>query len=310
MRCVHLFSSKLKGFTLIELLVVVAIIALLISILLPSLSSAKKQAQTVACMSNLDQVMKAIRMYQDEHFGWLPQSYNPDNDYQPGSLWSEAAWGVSKKDLWFYKLAPKYLGNPRALVCPGDPFYSMFDFEAQPENGMPRTDLSKPSCGYGMNYCLRHFAVHTDLLNADAKRPRRPANTILLAEVGPDDEVELGPLYGKGAGDVGLAFAWRDGGRLIWDDGARGWYDGPTWLTARHLGSINMSSFDGAVHRVKTVQQLIDGPRPRNPECMGLDFTARTYICYLCYRNTPDFVHYQFHKQGLWWWTGNPEEIR
>ena len=60
------------GFTLIELLVVVAIIALLISILLPALSEAKKRAQETMCASNIRQMGLGLRHYLDDNNGFYP----------------------------------------------------------------------------------------------------------------------------------------------------------------------------------------------------------------------------------------------
>src|SRR5262245_51060072 len=56
-----------SAFTLIELLVVVSIIALLISILLPSLSKAKERARAVACAANLQQIGVALGCYLHEN---------------------------------------------------------------------------------------------------------------------------------------------------------------------------------------------------------------------------------------------------
>ena len=54
---------KRRGFTLIELLVVVAIIALLMAILLPSLRQAREQARAVVCLSHLKQWSLCLSMY-------------------------------------------------------------------------------------------------------------------------------------------------------------------------------------------------------------------------------------------------------
>jgi len=63
---------KVWGFTLIELLVVVAIIALLISILLPSLSKARAQARTTLCMSRISQLLKAALLYSSDNDEMVP----------------------------------------------------------------------------------------------------------------------------------------------------------------------------------------------------------------------------------------------
>ncbi len=60
------------GFTLIELLVVVAIIALLLAILLPSLAKAREQARRAVCLSNLHQFGSAFSLYSADHKQLLP----------------------------------------------------------------------------------------------------------------------------------------------------------------------------------------------------------------------------------------------
>lgn len=69
----------MKKFTLIELLVVVAVIGILISILLPSLSKARHLGIQTVCISNLSQLSKLAHHYGDDNDGSLmPVSYNND----------------------------------------------------------------------------------------------------------------------------------------------------------------------------------------------------------------------------------------
>lgn len=66
-----------RAFTLVELLVVIGIIALLVSILLPTLAKARQAAQTVACAANLHSICQAMRIYAAQY-----------NDYIAGSPWT------------------------------------------------------------------------------------------------------------------------------------------------------------------------------------------------------------------------------
>jgi prepilin-type N-terminal cleavage/methylation domain-containing protein len=65
-------ARRAKGFTLIELLVVVAIIAMLIAMLLPSLNQARAAARLTVCASNMRQVRTALEMYSGDNHQSLP----------------------------------------------------------------------------------------------------------------------------------------------------------------------------------------------------------------------------------------------
>ena len=81
-------SRHRSGFTLIELLVVVAIIALLISILLPSLNQARKQAKQLLCATNLRSQGQAVVFYSEDNKGFVPCGImsNVPGDAEPSEV--------------------------------------------------------------------------------------------------------------------------------------------------------------------------------------------------------------------------------
>src|SRR5258706_14138319 len=84
-----------RAFTLVELLVVIGIIALFISILLPSLNRAREQAKIVQCLSNLRQLGQANAMYAVNFKG-----FSVLNDY--GSLTGATdSGGTVIDETWF-----------------------------------------------------------------------------------------------------------------------------------------------------------------------------------------------------------------
>jgi prepilin-type N-terminal cleavage/methylation domain-containing protein len=76
MRTVVGARDRRAGFTLVELLVVIGIIALLVAVLLPALTKARRAANTIACASNLRQTLQAMATYVAQSQGYIPGSPN------------------------------------------------------------------------------------------------------------------------------------------------------------------------------------------------------------------------------------------
>lgn len=82
-------SGRRGGFTLIELLVVITIIAILASVLLPAMGTAKVRSQGIRCLQNLRNLQLAWGMYADDSDGQLV--WNPDGS-DSGKVWGKPSW--------------------------------------------------------------------------------------------------------------------------------------------------------------------------------------------------------------------------
>ena len=78
---------KIRGFTLVELLVVIAVIAILMAILMPSLKLAKDQAYAAVCVSNLRTLSLGWFMYADDNDGILVEGHIPRHNNPPHIWW-------------------------------------------------------------------------------------------------------------------------------------------------------------------------------------------------------------------------------
>lgn len=114
-----------RGFTLIELLVVIAIIAILASLLLPALATAKEKASRTACVNNNRQLALAMHLYADENLDRMPWP-NWGNDYGPG--WLYTPYGGRAPDPYSSRersyvdagLYWPFIKNPKVYLCPLD----------------------------------------------------------------------------------------------------------------------------------------------------------------------------------------------
>ena len=103
--------NRRRAFTLIELLVVISIVVLLMALLLPALSRARKQARAVVCQSNLRQwgTFMAVSVSENDGHFWSPGS-------QGRSLLSGLG-GMTRRDWGLWELAGREEGE-NIVCCP------------------------------------------------------------------------------------------------------------------------------------------------------------------------------------------------
>ena len=99
--------DRAKAFTLVELLVVIGIIAILISVLLPVLGSARKASEKTACLAALKQIGDAFKMYAADNKGAWPVAAHS---------WTQ---GGTDRDKRYHDYIAKYIMGAQTVINPG-----------------------------------------------------------------------------------------------------------------------------------------------------------------------------------------------
>ncbi|AQT68100.1 putative major pilin subunit [Anaerohalosphaera lusitana] len=131
-----------KAFTLIELLVVISIIALLLAIMMPSLSMVKRKAGTAVCLANTKNLSLAWYMYQEDNAGaliggrsskqtpWIKDPIDESGNALPVSrLWAESPPVTDDDEIRGIKAGYlySYLEADGVYNCPSDNIRRGFD---------------------------------------------------------------------------------------------------------------------------------------------------------------------------------------
>jgi len=264
-----------RASTLIELLVVIAIIGFLLSLLIPSLKRSTDMASATVCRHHLRELGRSLDMYRMENDGWLPVAAPVLTNRMK----------VEKPEPWFGKLYPSYLPDPMVLRCPKDPF----GFRMATVSTRMRDPVVADFASYGLNNFIMTSGGGR-LAQIDRNAPRRPLDTILAADIGPD-------VVGAKPKSEMVGGPSRNDSLLMWGDGFDPFEPAniSPWVTTRHGVGIHMLTLAGGVRDVHTKDVLRAPIQQRYPRC------ARGG-CTLC--NELSVFHYSFAKDQLFWWTG------
>ncbi|MEO1128193.1 MAG: prepilin-type N-terminal cleavage/methylation domain-containing protein [Planctomycetota bacterium] len=200
------------GFTLVELLVVIAVVALLVSLLLPALTRSREVARRVQCQANLRSLHQTLMIYAQEHDQKVPLGYRGGRLQWNTMVYS--GFGSGTFALFGRLYLADMLEAPEALYCPSEsaPEQS-YD---TPENPWPP---GTPGIGVQGGYASAPLVDwgFGSLPDVMPRLDRLAPNRALLSDgIGLPDRVDSRHEQGVHVLFVDAAITWVD--RRIFDD--------------------------------------------------------------------------------------------
>jgi prepilin-type N-terminal cleavage/methylation domain-containing protein len=197
-----------NGFTLIELLVVISIIGLLIAILVPSLSKARRSAKRTACGANLHQLGIAMRGYLNDSKDVVPYaSYLPSFPLPPLPPGAPPFMGEPNQPIYLADVMAPYLnGGFEVLHCPGDR-------PGDPQREAPYQNQSyfdTERSSYELNRRIRGRNI-TEFRNQLQQILQQHGRLTAIAESNIWLLKDYGPFHGKQGQDGTFRYLYVDG---------------------------------------------------------------------------------------------------
>jgi len=184
---IHQKSSK--KFTLIELLVVIAIIAILASMLLPALNSARETAKKIDCLGKLKQIGVAAMMYRNDYDGHIIPSKATPTD------WSGSG---RSQQLWDYIYGRNYMGF--SVSPTGWPSAAVTAWEGGFRCPSDTTLMTNPGFARRSYAVIAHFYSGlntTDISVPKAIKYKTPSSTYFISEMDYNNSLSSGRDFSK-----------------------------------------------------------------------------------------------------------------
>ena len=282
----HGMSRRRRAFTLVELLVVIGIIALLVSILLPSLNRAREAARRTKCLSNLRSIGHLVTIYANQNKGLMPIGYSDDAGGAANAKYTVnyymARWNSSVDNIRYVGLGLLYPANiitaspeeGQVFYCPSVNEDTVHAFKSTSNSGYnPWIDDFVGGSGTGGKVRIAYGCRASDPTRDDVAQDRRGvmwfSGNAGVVPAPPTTPAPFYPVNGwtDASARVGMMRIGRMKTRAILCD-----VPADTRARVQHIKGLNILSADGSA---RYIDQSYLGDHPQFP---GFSFLSRMTV--------------------------------